>query len=169
VSETLLIGIGNYDRGDDGAGVEVARRLRLKRPSGVRVARCSGDALELLDLWRGQRRVVMVDAAFGGGRSGLVHRFKVGPARLPWFLRSASTHSWGVAEAVEMARALGELPDDVVVYGIEGRSFGLHRGLSAEVDAAVDEVVTRITGEDPAPVAMPAATRAPAPSASAPA
>jgi hydrogenase maturation protease len=147
VDDILLIGVGNPDRGDDCAGLEVVRRLEALRPPGVRLARCSGDALELMDLWRGFRRVVVVDAALGGGHPGAVNRFRVGTGRLPWYLRSGSTHSWGVAEAVEMARALGELPEEVVVYAIEGRYFGLHRGLCPEVRAAAAEVAQRVIRE----------------------
>ncbi len=62
------------------------------------------------------------------------------------FSRS-STHSFGVAEAVELARALGRLPARIVVFGIEGRDFAQGEGLSPDVDAAVDEVVRRVTEE----------------------
>jgi len=147
VDDTLVIGIGNPDRGDDGAGLEVVRCLEALRPPGVRLARCSGDALELLDVWRGWKHVVVVDAALGGGRPGAVRRFQVGGGRLPWYLRSGSTHSWGVAEGVEMARTLGELPEHVVVYAIEGRHFGLYRGLCPEVIAAAAEVAASVTIE----------------------
>ena len=147
VDDILLIGVGNPDRGDDCAGLEVVRRLEALRPPGLRLVRCSGNALELLDLWRGWQRVVVVDAALGGGHPGAVNRFRVGTRRLPWYLRSGSTHSWGVAEAVEMARALGELPEEVVVYAIEGRYFGLHRGLRPEVRAAAAEVAQCVIRE----------------------
>jgi hydrogenase maturation protease len=62
------------------------------------------------------------------------------------FSRS-STHSFGVAEAVELARALGRPPARVVVFGIEGRDFTPGEGLSPDVGAAVDEVVRRVAEE----------------------
>ena len=66
---------------------------------------------------------------------------------LPAVFSRSSTHSFGVAEAVELARALGRLPARVVVFGIEGRDFTPGEGLSPDVDAAVDEVVRRVTEE----------------------
>jgi hydrogenase maturation protease len=42
---------------------------------------------------------------------------------------------------------LGRLPARLVVYGIEGRDFTQGEGLSPEVDAAIDEVVRRVTEE----------------------
>jgi hydrogenase maturation protease len=50
----------------------------------------------------------------------------------------------GVAEAVELARALGELPTSLVVYGVRGGRFDHATELSPEVDAACDEVVGRV-------------------------
>ena len=58
-----------------------------------------------------------------------------------------STHAFGLAEAVELARALGRLPPRLIVYGIEGKSFEAGVGLSPEVGAAVQEVVERVLGE----------------------
>jgi hydrogenase maturation protease len=58
---------------------------------------------------------------------------------LPAQLRGASTHAFGLAEAVELGRALGRLPERLVVYGIEGESFGA----GEEVTGAVAEGVER--------------------------
>lgn len=41
-----------------------------------------------------------------------------------------STHTVSVAEAVEMARVMGRLPDRLLIYGIEGADFGSGDGLS---------------------------------------
>ena len=57
---------------------------------------------------------------------------------------SSSTHALGVAEAIEIARSLGRLPKQVRVYGIEGASFDYGRGLSPEVEKAVEECTKSI-------------------------
>ena len=144
---TLVIGIGNQDRGDDGAGLEVARRLRQRAPDNAVVLECAGEASCLMQSWRGRPRVILVDAASGSGRPGSVHRYDARHDPLPTGTLHASTHSWGVAEAVELARALGELPPETVIYAIEGRSFGLGHWLSPEVQAAAGEVVERVLTE----------------------
>jgi hydrogenase maturation protease len=58
-----------------------------------------------------------------------------------------STHAFSVAEAVELARALGELPPKLVLYGIEGKNFDCGIGLSSEVEKATEEIVRRIEDE----------------------
>ena len=142
-----MIGVGNGDRGDDGAGLELARRLAQHPPRGACVRECRGGAYALLEAWRGFGRVVLVDAADGGGRPGAVHRFEAHRQPLPAWLRHASTHSQGVAEAVELARSLGELPAEVVVYAIEGGAFGHGGALTAPVRRAVGRVQARIVRE----------------------
>jgi Ni,Fe-hydrogenase maturation factor len=47
---TLVIGIGNADRGYDAVGVAVARRVRSAALPGVTVAELEGDQFALLDL-----------------------------------------------------------------------------------------------------------------------
>jgi hydrogenase maturation protease len=46
-----------------------------------------------------------------------------------------------VAEAIELARALSNFPQRLVVYGIEGKNFAAGVGLSAEVEKAAGETV----------------------------
>ena len=91
--------------------------------------------------------MILVDAASGTGRPGSVHRYAAHDEPLLTGVLHASSHSWGVAEAIEMARALGQLPPEIIVYAIEGRSFGLGHWLSPEVELAADEVVERVVAE----------------------
>jgi len=149
VTQTILvIGVGNRDRGDDGAGLEVARRLCARRPWGAVVRESPGEIVGLLEAWRGYRRVVLIDAASSqAGRPGRVHRFEAHRSPLPALTLSTSGHSLGVAEALEMARALGCLPESVIVYAIEGETFSLGAPLSTPVRQAVRRVERRVLRE----------------------
>ena len=51
-----------------------------------------------------------------------------------------STHAFGVAEALELARALNRLPPCLLIYGIEGKNFAMGTGLSPEVRTAAFEI-----------------------------
>jgi len=146
-ASTLIVGAGNTFRRDDGAGLVIARRLRGTLPGDVRVLVKEGDFASLLDDWQGADAVVVIDATSSGSEPGTIRRYEAHERPLPSVFAPSSTHSFGVAEAVELARALGRLPARVVVFGIEGRDFAPGEGLSADVDAAVDEVVRRVTEE----------------------
>jgi len=137
----LVVGIGNPERGDDGAGVAVVRRLRGRIGRGVRLLELPSNVSRLLDCWDGADAVVLVDAMSSGATPGTVQRFDAAAAPLPSrAFPGGSTHGFGVAEAIEIARALGRLPRQLVVYGIEGACFGDEHGLSAPVEAAVRDL-----------------------------
>lgn len=112
----LVIGVGT-PHGDDAAGLLVARALREARPEGVDVSLCESPA-DLAGLLRPDRAVVLVDATRSGRRPGTVHR--VAPEALCVEARGCSSHGFGVAEALALARALGRLPQRLYVVGIEG-------------------------------------------------
>jgi hydrogenase maturation protease len=133
----MVIGIGNDWRSDDGAGLEVARRLgALALP---------GEPIGLVEALDGGHDVTIVDAVFSGAAPGTVHEFEAGLEPLPVALfGSSSTHALGLAEAIEIARSLGRLPARVRVLGIEGVRFEYGRGLSPEVETAVEECTRSI-------------------------
>ena len=143
----LLIGVGNPDRGDDGAGRAVARRLAARSDLALQVRESSGEATDLMHDWAGFDEVVVVDACRGAGPPGSVHRF--GPDELDRVatLQHASTHSLGVGAAIGLARALGTLPESLVIYAIEARQCGDGEGLSPEVERAVRDVTERVARE----------------------
>ena len=143
----LLIGVGNEYRGDDGVGIAVARLLRDRLPATVRILELSGEGTVLMDAWRGAESVIVVDAVQSGAAPGTIHRFDTRELPLPSGLFPCSTHSFGVAEAIEMARALHELPPRLIVYGIEGEDFGDGNGLTPSVQRAVDDVARQISNE----------------------
>ena len=105
---------------------------------------CRGETTELLDLWQGVADVVVVDAMRSGAVVGHVRRSAAGDGPLPVDAFAGSTHAFGLAEAVELGRALGVLPERLVIIGIEGRAFAMGAAMSAEVSAAAAEVVAGI-------------------------
>jgi len=140
----VVIGVGNLDRGDDGAGRAVARRRRARNDCALEVREGTGEATALMSAWTGSDDVVLVDACRGAGAAGSIHLFAPDDVERVARLQHASTHSLGVAAAIGLARALGTLPGRLVIYAIEGRHSCDGAGLSPEVDRAVDEVVALV-------------------------
>jgi hydrogenase maturation protease len=142
-----VVGVGNALRGDDAAGLEVARLLDGTLPDGVRLVECEGEPVSIISAWEGCDSAYVVDATASGREPGTVRRLSAHDGPLPPELQRASTHLLGVAEAVELARALGRLPERTIVYGIEGGSFDTGAPLSEEVRAAAAEVAASIRHE----------------------
>ena len=151
--QLLIIGVGNAYRSDDALGLVVARRLRAdpslqaNQVNQVLIQEQSGEGTALLEAWKDTEAVILIDAVHSGAVPGTVHHFDAGKQALPAVFSSASTHSFGLAEAIEMARALQQLPAHCVVFGIEGENFAAGTELSSTVSQAIDSVVERIRTE----------------------
>ncbi len=144
---SLVIGLGNDDRGDDAAGLEVVRALGGRTLEFARVVEGPREATGLLDLWRGAERVIVVDAVRSGRPPGSVVRVEVGPHGIPSSVRPSSTHGLSLAEAVGLGIALGAMPRSLVVYGVEAGDLAAGRGLSGSVARAVVETARRVADE----------------------
>lgn len=142
-----VIGIGNDYRRDDAAGRSVARRLKTWAPPGAEILEETGEGTALLEAWRGAEDVFLIDAVQSGAPPGTLHRIDVSTEPLPASLFRHSTHAFGIAEAVELARVLHQLPPRLIIYGIEGERFDTGVGLSPAVEKAVAEVVARLREE----------------------
>jgi hydrogenase maturation protease len=146
-SRHVVIGVGNPDRGDDAAGRMVARMLVGQLPGHVAITEVGGEATAVLARLEGTEAAILVDACRSGAAAGRVRRFDVVASPLPEATYSVSTHGSGIADAVELARTLGELPAVCIVYAIEGERFEAGAALSAPVAAAVEATARRIRGE----------------------
>lgn len=133
----VVIGVGNPWRRDDGVGHRVVEDARRQLPDDVEVALLDGEPTGLLDTWEGTDLAVVVDGVHTGGTPGTVQTIDLLTDALVT-PTSVSSHCGGIAEAVELGRVLGRLPDRLILIGVEIADDGDGRGLSPRVDAAVD-------------------------------
>jgi hydrogenase maturation protease len=143
----LVIGIGNPDSGDDAIGPLAARRLTGRVAPEVTIIERASDMIGLLEDWTGRDAVVLIDAAAPITTPGFIHRIDLLREPLPVGLSLASTHAFGVADAVELARALGQLPERLIVYAVEGCRFEPGAPQCPEVVAAVERVAAQVVLE----------------------
>ena len=146
IDKIVVIALGNRFRADDAAGLEVAARLNRNTDS-VTIVDNATDAFAIVDAWDGAALSVVVDAAVTGANPGTVHRVEVDAELLPKDLSRCSSHGMGVAEAFELAKAVGRLPRKLLIYGIEVKSVTLGEPLSPEVTKAVASVARQIDDE----------------------
>lgn len=147
VSGAAIFGIGNRYRGDDGVGPAVARAIEAKNDSSLRVREMEGEGTAIMEKWKNEEFAIVVDASSSGVNPGAIRRFDAVDGALPLVFSRSSTHAFGVAEAVELSRALGELPRRLVIFAVEGKSFSAGEGLSSEVAEAIPKVVCLIEEE----------------------
>jgi len=143
-NKSLIIGVGNLYRSDDAVGILIARKLKDRVSDRVSIKEQSGEGTSLMDSWQEHDRVCVVDAVSSGAPPGSIHRMDASKEPIPSKFFSCSTHDFGVAEAIEMARALDQLPRQLQLFGIEGGNFQPGEMLSAEVERAMELVVDEI-------------------------
>ena len=143
----LVVGIGNPDRGDDAAGRLAAGWLAGRLPPDADLVGHDGEVASLTALIEGASDIFMIDACASGAPAGTIRRFDVCAEPLPADTFAMSTHGLGLAQAIELARALGSLPERCVVYAIEGGTFEPGAPPSPAVVAAVEEVGRRLLDE----------------------
>jgi hydrogenase maturation protease len=122
---TVVFGVGNPDRGDDVAGWVVADLLGDGDGRGLVVRRVTADPSSILTdpLWDDADRVIVVDAVRTGAAPGTIHTWDLFERVGAVTPASGGTHDLGVATTFALAAALGRLPLDAEVIGIEGSSF----------------------------------------------
>jgi hydrogenase maturation protease len=157
---TLVVGVGS-PFGDDRVGWDVVTALEVALQAGLAPLRdvrtCAFDrpGALLVEALQGVQHAVIVDAALGPGVPAGTMRWlderdiEPGPG--------ASSHGFGLAEALALARALGTAPERVDLLAIYADGFegdGLSRPLRDAVPAAVQRILERI-GRMPKAPPMP--------------
>jgi hydrogenase maturation protease len=145
----LVAGIGNIFLGDDAFGVEVVRRMAgLKLPESVRVADFGIRGFDLAyALQDGYETTILVDACPHGEAPGTLYVIEPDlkvlddPDAPP---ATVEAHAMNPMNVLRMARAMNIEVKNVLLVGCEPETLGGEEGqmgLSAPVDAAVDEAV----------------------------
>ncbi len=148
----LVACIGNIFLGDDGFGVEVARRFAPRPlPEGVRVVDFGIRGLDLAyALLDGSEVTIFVDATPRGGAPGTIYVIEpdladVYSAKLE--APPVEAHSMNPMNVLRMVVAMGGTLERILLVGCEPATLGGEEGvmgLSEPVAAAVDEAVATI-------------------------
>jgi hydrogenase maturation protease len=140
----VVIGVGNEFRRDDGAGPAVIGQLRGLVPAGVRLVITDGEPTRLIEAWTGAALAVVVDAVRAEPpHPGQIHRFVVDRPGAG-VARPASSHGFGLDDAVGLALALDRMPGRLIVHAIEAADLTQGTGLTSPVAASVRAVATAI-------------------------
>jgi hydrogenase maturation protease len=147
---TVVIGVGNPYRRDDGVGPAVISRLRDVVPQGVRLEESDGEPSRLLELWSGAYLAIVVDGVrTSGGRAGQVHLRQLDGAVSA--ATPASSHGVDLGDAVALAQAVDRMPATLMMYGVEVVDTSYGPGLTPVVESAAAavaaEILTRLVHE----------------------
>jgi hydrogenase maturation protease len=143
-ARVLVAGIGNMFFGDDGFGVEVARRLAERGvPAGVDVMDAGIRGFDLaFALLDGYDAAILVDTTSRGGAPGTLYVIEPDSIAGGGRNLAVDTHAMTPDKVLALVRTLGGIPPRLYVVGCEPASFAAGEdvtvGLSSLVAAAVD-------------------------------
>ena len=149
-ARVLVAGLGNIFLGDDGFGVEVARRLaEMRLPEHVRVLDVGTRALHLAYEVRdgGYDALILVDAVSRGGRPGALYVLEPDSAEGAAVVSPpAGGHALLGHDVLGLVRQLGGDVRRVRIVACEPSRIGPDAGLSSPVEAALDGAVELVLG-----------------------
>lgn len=148
--KTLILALGNPLRGDDGVGTAVYQQLAETAVFAPNITLLDGGTpgLETALIFQGYERVIVIDAADMGCVPGTWKRFHFSEALLASNANLQGTlHDAGFAEAVTLAQALGILPPEIILYGIQPESLEWTIGLSRHTQQAIPAICEQIVNE----------------------
>lgn len=145
--KTLIMGIGNILRADDGVGSAVIEALEAyKLPENIDLLDAGTPGFELVLMMQDYQRVIVIDAADMGIQAGEWRLFspeQIKQESRDMYLRG-TLHYAGLAEALSLGDAMNLLPDTIEIIGIQPETIDWERGLTASVTDAVIGVCQQI-------------------------
>jgi hydrogenase maturation protease len=143
---TLVLGLGNVLRSDDGVGVRAIERLQVDPsvPFGTVLVDGGTQGLNLLATISGADRLLLIDAIDAGQTPGTIVRLD--GAELVNFRGSMSVHQLALADLLVALTLLDERPAEVVALGVQPLFTDWGTELSKPVCDALDAVVRLALG-----------------------
>ena len=144
-----VIALGNPLMGDEGIGIRILERLRERRdlPEGVDLIDMGTGGLGIIHELAGRSRAIFIDCAFMDDEPGTLHRFRPEEVRTRKVRIRYSLHEGDLLRNIDLARSLGDCPEDIVIFGIEPASVEGVMELSPTLTARLEDYVTEIVAE----------------------
>ena len=146
MEKTLIVGVGSILRGDDGVGIRAIDELEKEGLPGEVTLHC-GDisGLDLLKVFPGFKRIIIIDAADMKEAPGTIKVFKSSDIRDTGFDDKFSTHGMALLETLTLAKKL-DLTCDIRVVGVQPEDTGYKLELSDLINGKLPEIIKTVKG-----------------------
>lgn len=144
-----MLGLGNPLMGDEGIGVYLVERLadRAADYPSVDFLDAGTGGLSVLHDIEGRRKAILIDCAFMDEKPGAIRRFTPDEVRSRKVLAHQSLHEVDLMRTIEIARQLGQAPEEIVIFGIQPQRVELSQGLSPTLMERTDEYASAVLHE----------------------
>jgi len=140
-ADIVVVGVGNVLMSDEGIGVVLFRRLLEKAGhfTGIDFLEAGSALMPIVHAIEGRKKAVILDCALMGEEPGTLRRFNPEHVRSVKDLPGLSLHEGDVMGALALSDSLGEIPNEIVIFGVEPLSVEIGSDLSEALQARLPE------------------------------
>lgn len=147
ISQTLILGVGNIYRGDDGIGPRVIEKLKSQLLSDTPVSDTNWDIIDggidglaLLDIIQQYSKAIIIDAVNMNEPPGTIKIFTPGEAKILIHSDALSTHGFGLAEVLALSQQL-DIKTKIQIIGIQPQNIEWSETLTPKIASKIDDVI----------------------------
>lgn len=142
-SHVAVVGVGNPIMGDDGVGEHVIEVLRDEGlPDGVVATHAGTTAFFALEAMSGADYAIIVDAvAVEDAPPGSIHRYRYREGSFDGSPPDVLMHDFSFSDALQAGKDPYDLPDELLVIGVQPADTGPGTELSDAVAERIPDVI----------------------------
>ena len=147
--DVVVIGLGNPLMTDEGIGVRLIDCLAELggEAVGIDFIDAGTGGFSVIHQIEGRRKAVFIDCAYMGAEPGSIKRFSPEDVKSEKVLAHQSLHEADLLKILDMAKELGQSPDEIVIFGIEPAAVKPGFDLSEKLESRLDDYVSVICAE----------------------
>lgn len=141
MSENIgVIGIGNPLNGDDGIGIALIQELEKRGiPPNISIFDAGTGGMKVLHFLKDLDEVIIIDAVHFGGEPGDFVFFE--PDEVRSMNIPKGSHDSNLFEVLELSENLGEIPEKIIIMGVQPKNTEIGEDLSEDVENSIEDML----------------------------
>ncbi|MHC4638874.1 MAG: hydrogenase maturation protease [Planctomycetota bacterium] len=154
--DVLILGLGNILYGDEGFGAYAAQEMeKMDLPENVEVIDAGTSSLDVLLSSEDINKLIVVDVLKTDSEPGTIYKIKFSGNEREKLSNlfcenqrtAVSLHQVGLLGALAAAEKLGNLPDEIVILGIEPEKISFGVGVTDILRGKLEEIINLVLEE----------------------
>jgi hydrogenase maturation protease len=150
---TIVVGLGNPLMADEGIGVAVIEELSKLAVAGQLPSEtieyydggCGG--MYLLHSIAERQKAILIDCCLMGAEPGTLKRFTPDDVNSVKQMAHLSLHEVDILKVIELAKQIGQCPDEIVIFGIEPVKIEPQMHLNDSIGEKIPDYIDAIRNE----------------------
>lgn len=149
----IVVGLGNPLMADEGIGTVLVDELSKLAAAGKLPSEtveyydggCGG--MYLLHVIADRKKVILIDCCIMGAEPGMIRRFTPEDVASVKKMAHLSLHEVDILNVIELAKQIGQCPDEIVIFGIEPVAIEQQMHLNSVLQNRIPEYLETIEKE----------------------